>query len=226
MRGEHGPGVEEKRVSERERRGVCKGFVRGLREGVRGVVGKEKRESVGSCVAGCCGSGATVLPRPLPVDFREASTVHEATIGGRHPPDGSGTVEPRIRSRSVTIRPRFRAFPVAGGTRDARSRSLFEVHRTDVTRRYAAAARRSNTKRGSREKRCRSRNDREVAKGGGKTVSGYGMWRRLEPNEIVTATNPTYPRRHDATRFNPKRARFSNLELGPTDLKAESFPQL
>lgn len=63
------------------------------------MVGKEKRESVGSCVAGCCGSGATVLPRPLPVDFREeAFRVHEVTTGGRYLPDGSGTVERRIRS--------------------------------------------------------------------------------------------------------------------------------
>ena len=40
------------------------------------MVGKEKRESVGSCVAGCCGSGATVLPRPLPVDFREEAIAY------------------------------------------------------------------------------------------------------------------------------------------------------
>lgn len=29
-----------------------------------------ERGSVGSCVAGCCGSGATVLLRPPAVDFR------------------------------------------------------------------------------------------------------------------------------------------------------------
>lgn len=54
------------------------GFARGLQgvaRGLRGVIGKEKRELVvRSCVAGCCGSGATVLPRPLPVNFRKATT--------------------------------------------------------------------------------------------------------------------------------------------------------
>ena len=57
-------------------------------------------------------------------------------------------------------------------------------------------------------------------------VSDYGMWRRLEPSEIIAATNSTYPRCHDTTRFKPKRVRFSNLELGALDLKAESSAAL
>ena len=32
--------------------------------------GTEEKGLVGSCVAGCCGSGATVLSRPSPVDLR------------------------------------------------------------------------------------------------------------------------------------------------------------
>jgi len=36
----------------------------------REPAGGWRRGSVGSCVAGCCGSGATVLLRPPAVDFR------------------------------------------------------------------------------------------------------------------------------------------------------------
>lgn len=39
---------------------------------VGGGGGREEKGLVGSCIAGCCGSGATVLPRPSPVELRRS----------------------------------------------------------------------------------------------------------------------------------------------------------
>jgi len=56
-------------------------------------------ESVGSCVAGCCGSGATVLLRPPAVDFRgcRAAYLRERTNPIRAP--ARETEEERERER-------------------------------------------------------------------------------------------------------------------------------